>query len=69
MKMSAEAWLDKAIKRHERHMKGDEPTDGTDGMMSQMLMMREMRYALQAMRTGEPVAAGTWYVEHENMKM
>lgn len=41
----AKRWLKKAIARHDRHLKGTEPTDEE----SQMKMMTEMRRALKAL--------------------
>jgi hypothetical protein len=53
-------WLGIAIRRHERHMKGTEPTTGTDGQISQKLMMEEMKYALKALVDGY-VITSIWY--------
>jgi hypothetical protein len=53
-------WLEIAIKRHERHMAGKEPTTGTAGDISQKLMMEEMKYALRALVEGLVVTTN-WY--------
>lgn len=53
-------WLNIAIRRHERHMAGKEPTTGADGTISQTLMMEEMKYALKALVDGYVVTT-TWY--------
>lgn len=58
--LSAEDWLGIAIRRHERHMAGKEPTSGPDGEISQKLMMEEMNYARIAL-TGEKVVPTKWY--------
>lgn len=57
---SSKEWLGIAIKRHERHMAGKEPTTGKDGGVSQKLMMEEMKYALEALVEGGVVTT-TWY--------
>jgi type VI protein secretion system component VasF len=59
----AKMWLEIAIRRHERHMKGTEPTTGTDGEISQNLMMEEMKYALSALVDGF-VLTSSWYDEN-----
>lgn len=59
IKLSTE-WLKIAIRRHERHMAGDEPTTGKDGDISQKLMMEEMKYALKALVDGWVVTT-FWY--------
>lgn len=41
---AAKKWIDIAIRRHERHMAGKEPTTGSEGEISQKLMMEEMKY-------------------------
>ena len=56
----SEKWLWIAIKRHERHMDGKEPTSGADGEISQKLMMEEMKYALKAL-TNDKVSPSAWY--------
>lgn len=48
----AKKWLGIAIRRHERHMEGTEPTTGTDGEISQKLMMEEMKYAQKSLVYG-----------------
>lgn len=45
---TAAQWLDAAISRHERHMNGDEPTDGAEGEKSQQKLMNEMKKARAA---------------------
>jgi len=52
----AKKWLGIAIRRHERHMKGTEPT----GETSQKLMMEEMKYAQKALVDGY-VVTSLWY--------
>lgn len=53
-------WLAIAIRRHERHMMGDEPTTGKDGEISQRLMMEEMKYAMKLLKgVNEPQIK--WY--------
>ena len=62
-KMNTEAakkWLGIAIRRHERHMKGTEPTTGVNGEISQKLMMEEMVYADKNLK-GTFVATTYWY--------
>ena len=56
----AKKWLAIAIRRHERHMKGTEPTTGTDGEISQKLMMEEMKYAQKSLVDGWVVTT-SWY--------
>lgn len=56
----AKKWLQIAIRRHERHMEGKEPTSGADGEISQRLMMEEMKYALNAM-SAMWVVTSNWY--------
>ena len=56
----AKFWLEIAIRRHERHMNGTEPTEGTDGEISQKLMMEEMMYALKSLENGYAVTS-LWY--------
>lgn len=46
-------WLAKAIRRHERHMMGEEPTIGKDGEISQRLMMEEMKYSMKLLMGGK----------------
>lgn len=53
-------WLGIAIRRHERHMKGTEPTTGTNGEISQKLMMEEMEYAMKSLVDGWVVTT-LWY--------
>lgn len=53
-------WLKIAIRRHERHMSGKEPTIGVNGEISQRLMMEEMIYALKTLEKGY-VVTGNWY--------
>lgn len=53
-------WLNIAIRRHQRHMDGLEPTSGKDGEISQMLMMEEMQYALDALVIGLAIST-IWY--------
>lgn len=53
-------WLGIAIRRHERHMAGKEPTTGADGEISQKLMMEEMKYALDDLEKGW-VVTSAWY--------
>lgn len=59
----AEQWLEIAIRRHERHMTGTEPTTGESGEISQRLMMEEMQYALLEL-TDKFVATTDWYDEN-----
>jgi hypothetical protein len=59
----AKQWLEIAIRRHERHMSGQEPTTGVDGEISQNLMMQEMKYSLQALN-GESVTPIPWYTKN-----
>lgn len=56
----AKMWLAIAIRRHERHMMGKEPTTGEDGEISQRLMMEEMKYAQRAIIDGS-VITSKWY--------
>lgn len=56
----AENWLEIAIRRHSRHMNGEEPTSGAEGEISQKLMMQEMKYALKALTDGM-VTTTMWY--------
>lgn len=56
----AKKWLGIAIRRHERHMAGSEPTTGADGEISQKLMMEEMKYARDAVTKGF-VTTSVWY--------
>lgn len=56
----AKEWLSTAIRRHERHMAGKEPTTGSDGEISQKLMMEEMQYALKSLIDGWVVTTA-WY--------
>lgn len=56
----AKQWLGIAIRRHERHMAGKEPTTGADGEISQKLMMEEMKYALESLTDGAAVTS-SWY--------
>lgn len=56
----SEKWLQIAIRRHERHMAGKEPTTGKEGDISQRLMMEEMKFALAALETGYVVTTN-WY--------
>lgn len=56
----AEKWLQIAIRRHERHMAGKEPTTGVNGEISQKLMMEEMKYALKSLTDGRVVTT-IWY--------
>lgn len=60
---ASKEWLQIAIRRHERHMAGDEPTDGKDGEISQKLMMEEMKYALDALM-GKLIVTSLWYDEN-----
>lgn len=55
-------WLNKAIRRHERHMDGKEPTTGNEGSISQRLMMEEMKYALISL--DKEVNETSWYKEN-----
>lgn len=56
----AKKWLQIAIRRHERHMAGKEPTTGGEGEISQKLMMEEMKYALDAIVKGWAITS-LWY--------
>lgn len=56
-------WLNIAIRRHERHMTGKEPTSGANGEISQKLMMEEMKYALKSLTDGSVVPT-FWYVQN-----
>ena len=56
----AKKWLGIAIRRHERHMKGTEPTTGDNGEISQRLMMEEMKYAQKSLTDGLVVTT-LWY--------
>ena len=58
--MNAKKWLEIAIRRHERHMAGKEPTDGKEGVISQKLMMEEMMYAKQNL-DGSYISTTSWY--------
>lgn len=60
---NAKNWLGIAIRRHERHMNGTEPTTGTDGEISQKLMMEEMKYAQKSLMDGL-VLATLWYYQN-----
>lgn len=57
---AAKKWIDIAIRRHERHMKKQEPTTGTDGEISQKLMMEEMVYTKKNIE-GNFVTTSYWY--------
>lgn len=63
MEKDAKKWLQIAIRRHERHMAGKEPTSGKDGEISQRLMMEEMKYALASMGDSDAVTT-FWYDEN-----
>lgn len=56
-------WLGIAIRRHERHMNGTEPTTGIDGEISQKLMMEEMSYAQRILVNGW-VVKSLWYSQN-----
>ena len=53
-------WMSIAIRRHERHMSGTEPTTGNGGEISQKLMMEEMKYAQKSL-SGRMVETSVWY--------
>lgn len=53
-------WLSIAIRRHERHMAGEEPTTGDMGGISQKLMMEEMVYAQDLLMKGK-TSPTSWY--------
>jgi hypothetical protein len=63
MKEEAIKWLKKAIDRHERHMMGEEPTDGKEGEISQRLMMEEMKYSLKLLMGGSGDQV-KWYFDN-----
>lgn len=66
--LDAKQWLNLAIKRHELHMAGKEPTTGKDGEISQMLMMNEMKAAYKVI-DGGTTTANDFYYENSKMKM
>ena len=57
---AAKKWIDIAIRRHERHMAGKEPTTGADGEISQKLMMEEMVYSKKNL-DGTFITTSYWY--------
>lgn len=59
----AKTWINIAIRRHERHMQGEEPTAGNDGKISQKLMMEEMKYTLQILE-GNFTETTDWYQDN-----
>lgn len=65
---NAMMWLGTAIKRHERHMMGEEPTTGLDGNKSQRVMMEEMENAMKAMKNNKAVKESNWYRDNNEIK-
>lgn len=66
MKYNAKKWLEMAIKRHQRHMDGKEPTTGKIGAISQMLMMEEMKMAFKALSLDTEVEASMMYINNKD---
>ena len=63
LKDEAIKWLGIAIRRHERHMAGEEPTTGKDGEISQRLMMEEMKYSMKLLN-GADGPQIKWYQDN-----